>query len=194
MKTVPRLPAVFAAFAAFASLAGLAHAQTAATLVPAQSEIVFTSTQMGVAVEGRFRRFEAKIALDPKKPETGSVLFTIDIASATLGIAETDAELAKPNWFDTSKFAQATFRSGSVKGLGGGRFEVAGTLAIKGSAQPVVVPVTLTQTGAVSVAVGAFAIKRLAYKIGEAEWADTSLVANDVGVRFKLTFTGLPQL
>ncbi len=174
--------------------AGLAHAQSAATLVPAQSEIVFTSTQMGVPVEGRFRRFDARIALDPKQPASGSVAFTIDAASATLGIPETDAELAKPNWFDTARFAQATFKSTRVKGLGAGRFEVAGTLSIKGSVQTVVVPVSVTQIGAASIATGSFSIKRLAYRIGAAEWADTALVANDVTVRFKLTLTGLPPL
>ena len=105
-----------------------------------------------------------------------------------------DAELAKPNWFDTAKFAQAIFKSSSVKGLGGGKFEVAGTLLIKGSAQTLVVPVAVTQSGANSIATGTFTIKRLVYKIGEAEWADTSLVANDVTVRFKLTLTGLPPL
>lgn len=179
---------------ALALCAGAAHAQPVATLVPAQSEIVFTSTQMGVPVEGRFRRFDAKIALDPKQPKTGSVAFTIDAASATLGIAETDAELVKTNWFDTAKFAQATFKSSGVNGLGGGRFEVTGTLSIKGSAQTVVVPVAVAQSGGTSIATGSFTIKRLAYRIGEAEWADTSLVANDVSVRFKLTLTGLPPL
>ena len=179
---------------ALSLFAGAAHAQPVATLVPAQSEIVFTSTQMGVPVEGRFKRFDAKIALDPKQPASGSVSFTIDAASATLGIAETDAELARPNWFDTARFAQASFRSSSVKGLGSGRFEVAGTLSIKGSTQTVVVPVAVTQSGVNSIAIGSFTIKRLSYRIGEAEWADTSLVANDVTVRFKLTLTGLPPL
>lgn len=179
---------------ALSLFAGLAHAQPAATLDPVRSEIVFTSTQMGVPIEGRFRKFDARIALDPKQPASGSVSLTIDAASATLGIAETDAELVKPNWFDTAKFAQATFKSSSVKGLDGGRFEVAGTLSIKGSAQPIVVPVVVTQSGATSIATGTFTIKRLTYKIGEAEWADTALVANDVTVRFKLALTGLPPL
>jgi polyisoprenoid-binding protein YceI len=173
---------------------GAAVAQPAAALLPAQSEIVFTSTQMGVPVEGRFRRFDAKVALDPKKPEAGSVSFTVDAASATLGIAETDAELVKPNWFDTARFTQATFKSTAIKGLGGGRFEVAGTLSIKGTPQNVVVPVTVSQTGTVSTATGSFTIKRLAYKIGQAEWADTSIVADDVKVRFKLALTGLAPL
>ena len=185
---------LFVALLPLAILADPAGAQPAATLLPSRSEIVFTSTQMGVPVEGRFRRFDAKIALDPKQPESGSVSFAIDAGSATLGIAETDAELVKPNWFDIAKFPQATFKSSGVKGLGGGRFEVAGTLSIKGSAQAVVVPVAVTQSGATSTATGSFTVKRLAFRFGEAEWADTSLVANDVTVRFKLALTGLPPL
>ncbi|MES3013112.1 MAG: YceI family protein [Pseudomonadota bacterium] len=179
---------------ALSLFAPLAHAQPVAALVPAQSEIVFTSTQMGVPVEGRFRRFDAAIALDPKRPEAGRVAITLDAASATLGIAETDAELLKPNWFDTARFAQASFRSTSIKGLGAGRYEVVGTLTIKGSAQPLVVPVQLTQSAGSSVASGSFTIKRLAFRIGDAEWADTSLVADNVLVRFKLTLTGLAPL
>ena len=35
-------------------------------------------------------------------------------------------------------------------------------------------------------------IKRLAFKIGDGEWADTSMVADEVQVRFKLVLSGLP--
>lgn len=38
-------------------------------LVPAQSEIMFTSKQLGVPVDGRFKTFSAQVAFDPKKPE-----------------------------------------------------------------------------------------------------------------------------
>ena len=107
---------------------------------------------------------------------------------------EADAELPKQPWFNTSKFPQATFQSSSIKALGGGKFEVAGKLAIKGASKDVVVPVTLTQSGANSTASGAFAIKRLDFKIGEGEWTDTSMVANDVQVKFKLVLTGIAAL
>ena len=96
-------------------------------LVPAQSEIVFVSKQMGVPVEGRFKKFDAQLAFDPAKPETSKIAFTVDVASATLGVPETDAELPKATWFNTSKFPQASFQSTAVKGLGGGKFEVSGT-------------------------------------------------------------------
>ena len=56
------------------------------------------------------------------------------------------------------------------------------------------VPVQLTQAGGNSTAVGAFTIKRLEFKVGEAEWADTSMLANDIQVRFKLVLGGVAPL
>ena len=186
--SVSRLLVVLAALTS----AGAALAQQ--KLVPAQSEIVFVSKQMGVPVEGRFKKFEAHISFNPAKPEGSQIAFTVDTGSATLGVPETDAELPKATWFNVPKFPQATFQSSSVKGLGGGKFEVAGKLSIKGLSRDVVVPVTLTQSGAITTASGAFALKRLAYKIGENEWYDTSMVADDVQVKFKLALTGVGKL
>lgn len=173
----------------------LAQAQTsAAKLVPAQSEIGFVSKQMGVPVEGKFRKFEAQIAFDPKKPEAGSVAFTIDTSSATIGDKETDAEMPKAPWFAVAKFPTASFQSTSIKATGAGKFDVAGKLTIKGVARDVVVPVTLAQAGGTSTAAGSFGIKRNDFKIGEGEWADTSMVANEVTVKFKLALTGVGPL
>ena len=163
-------------------------------LVPAQSEIVFVSKQMGVPVEGRFQKFNAKIVFTPSKPDQANIAFTVDMTSATLGVKETDAELPKAEWFNTAKFAQASFQSTSVKALGAGKFEVAGKLSIKGATQNVLVPVTLTQAGANTTATGAFAIKRLAFKIGDNEWSDTSMVADEVQVKFKFALTGVAKL
>jgi polyisoprenoid-binding protein YceI len=166
----------------------------AATLVAAGSEIAFTTKQMGVPVEGRFGRFAAQITLDPKKPETGSVAFTIDTGSARFGSAELDAEVPKPTWLNVPKFPQASFASSTIKATGPGRFEVAGKLTIKGAVRDVTVPVQVTQAGADSTATGAFTIKRLDFKVGDGEWADTSMLANDIQVRFKVQLTGLAPL
>ena len=179
--------------ASVALLAGLpAFAQQA--LVPAQSQITFVSKQMGVPVEGRFRKFDAQVAFDPAKLATSKVSFTIDTGSATLGVKESDAELPKAPWFNVPKFPQATFQSTAIKAVGAGRYEVAGKLSIKGSSQDVTVPVTMTQSGATTMATGSFPIKRLAFKIGENEWADTSMVADDVQVNFKLALTGVGKI
>lgn len=164
------------------------------TLLPAQSEIAFTTRQMGVPVDGKFRTFTAQVAFDPKKPEASKVAFTVELGSASIGTAETEAELAKPDWFNTKLFPQASFQSSSVKALGGGKFEVAGTLSIKGAKQSLLVPVSLAQAGAVSTASGSFTLKRLDFKIGDGDWKDTSMVANDVVVKFKLALNGIPAM
>lgn len=177
-----------------ASALASTHALAEQKLVPAQSEIVFVSKQMGVPVEGRFKKFDAQIAFDPVKPETSKIAFTVDIASASLGVPETDAELPKATWFNTAKFPQATFQSTAVKGLGGGKFEVSGKLSLKGASRDVVVPVAMVQSGPTTTVTGSFPVKRLAFKIGENEWADTSMVADDVQVKFKLALTGVGKL
>ena len=94
-----------------------------------------------------------------------------------MGFPDSDAELPGRAWFDVPKFPQATFRSSAVKGLGGGRFEVAGKLAIKGTSRDLVVPVVIAQAGGVSTASGEFTVKRLDFRIGDDEWADPGLVA-----------------
>ena len=163
-------------------------------LVPAESSVGFVSRQMAVPVEGHFRKLDGQISFDPAKPEAARIHLAIDTGSATLGVKETDAELPKPAWFNVAKFPQATFDAKTVKSLGGGKYEVAGQLSIKGAAHDVVVPVQLTQSGAKTTAAGQFSLKRLAYKIGENEWADTSMVADDVQVKFKLVLTGVGKL
>lgn len=174
---------------------GTAQAQAKpAQLVAAGSEMVFAIRQMGVPVEGQFGKFSAQITLDPKKPETGTVAFSIDTASARFGSAELDAEVPKPTWLNAPKFPQATFTSTGIKGLGGGRFEVMGKLAIKGASKDITVPVQLSQAGASSTASGSFTLKRLDFKVGDGDWTDTSLLANEVQVRFKLQLTGLGPL
>lgn len=182
--------ALLAAFLALAALPARAQQK----LVPQQSEVTFSVKQMGVPVEGRFRKFDAQLALDPKKPEAGKVSIVIDAASASFGVADTDAELPKAPWFAAAKFPQATFQSTSIKGAGAGRLEVAGKLTVKGTARDVTVPVALAQSAGLTTASGAFVIKRLDYKIGEGEWNDTSMVANDVQVKFRLVFTGVGPL
>ena len=171
----------------------LAHAQSA-QLLPAGSEISFTTRQMGVPVEGKFGKFSAAISLDPKAPQTGSVAFSIDTGSARFGSPELDAEVPKTTWLNVAKFPQASFQSNAIKSTAPGKFEVSGKLNIKGSARDLVVPVQLTQTGGNSTATGSFTIKRLEFKVGEAEWADTSLLANDVTIKFKLQLAGLGPL
>lgn len=179
-------------FVIFASLFSAFAVNAQQKLIPAQSEITFVAKQMGVPLDGKFGKFDAQVAFDPKKPEAGKIAFTIDLGSASVGDAETVKELKKPDWFSVVKFPNATFTSTTIKSAGPGKFEVAGNLSIKGNSKPVTIPVTLSPAAAgVSVAQGSFLLKRIDFKIGEGDWSDVSIVANDVSVKFKLALSGL---
>lgn len=194
MTSFVRLRALTFGAACFvlASLSQPASAADAAiTLVVPQSEVGFTIKQMGVPVNGRFKRFAVQTNFDPKSPQTSQVALRFELASATVS-ADADPELGKPDWFATAKFPQATFQSTGIKALGGGKFDVAGKLSIKGTSRDVVVPMQLAQAGGLSTVTGGLAIKRLDFKVGEGDWADTSFVANDVQVKFKLVLQGVP--
>ena len=171
----------------------LVQAAATPTLVGSASEVLFTAKQIGVPLEGKFKRFDAQIALDPRRPQTGSVAFGIELGSVSLN-PESDAELLKPEWFNAAKFPRATFTSTVIKPTGPGRFDVAGKLVIKGQSRDLVVPVALTQAAGQTTATGAFKLKRLDFRIGDGDWADTSVVADEVQVRFKLVLKDLPPL
>ncbi len=197
--------------AAAASLASTGYAQSSASARPAgaaptpaaaatqklilsRSSVGFVSRQMGVPVVGKFKRFEVQSTFDPKKPEAGKVTLTIDLTSADLGNAETEGELKKPGWFDSAKRPQASFISSTIKSVGTGKFEIDGQLSIKGATQRVTVPIAVTQSGDTTQASGAFQIKRIDFKVGDGEWNDVSIVANEVQVNFKLALTGVAKL
>jgi polyisoprenoid-binding protein YceI len=84
------------------------HSRVRATkLVPAQSEIASSSKQMGVPVDGKFKKFDAQ-SRSTQEARSREIAFTIDLGSVSIGTAETEAELAKPDWFNTKSFPQAT--------------------------------------------------------------------------------------
>lgn len=181
------------ALLASAALLGTA-AMAQQALLPAQSSIAFTAKQLGVPLQGHFKQFEAQVQFDTTKPEASKIHFTVDTGSATMGSKETDSNLVGVDWFNIAKFPKATFDSTAVKTLGGGKYQVDGTLTIKGNAHTVSVPVQLEKTGDITTATGTLPLQRLPFKIGDGDWADTSMVADEVNVQFKLALTGVGKL
>jgi len=160
-------------------------------LIPDKSEVVYVTTQMGAPVDGGFSRFEAHVDLDPKRLQSSSIGFAVDTSSVVFPSDDVVKELAKPGWLDSAHFPKAEFKSSRIRDLGGRRYEVAGTLTIKGHASEIVFPISLSQSGSTTFATGVLTIKRLQFGIGQGEWSDTSLVADDVQIKFKIALSGL---
>ena len=154
-------------------------------ILPAQSQIGFVSRQMGVPVDGQFRRFNAQIAFDPGRPEAAQATLEVDLASFDMGSKEVYDEVVSRNWFDVRQFPAARFVATGLRHLGGDRYEVRGQMTLKGRTREVTASFTYRLQGRNAILEGAFPLRRLDYGIGTGPWGDTSIVADEVQVRFR---------
>lgn len=171
------------------SLLGVALAASATPLKTdvAKSSVTIEFRQMGVPVQSTFKKFAAHIDYDAAKPAAAKASMEIDTASLDIGEAEMNKEVAKKEWFNSAQFPKATFVSSSIKPAGPGKLNVAGKLSIKGKTGDVAFALVVKNEAGKQVFEGALPIKRLAYDIGEGEWKDTSMVADEVTIKFRVT-------
>jgi polyisoprenoid-binding protein YceI len=170
------------------ALLGIALAASAAPLKTdvAHSRVSAVFKQMEVPVESNFKRFNALIDYDPAHPEKASARVDIDTASFDMGQADYNKEIAKKEWFNSAQFPKASFVSSSIKPAGAGKLNVTGKLTIKGKTADVSFPLSVKPEGGKQVFEGQLPIKRLAFNIGEGEWQDTSMVADEVVIKFRV--------
>ena len=181
MKT-PLLRWILAATTVASLFLGAAHAQVDTT----KSTVTAISKQMNVPVDGTFKKFAAQLSFDPAKPAAGSAKLSIDTASYDLGDESYNAQVRGKEWFDAAQYPNATFVSSAIAPAGGNQFKVSGTLTIKGKSENVTVPVTVAQQGSTQSFDGALPIKRSQFDIGTGEWKDTSVVADEVVIKFHI--------
>ena len=172
--------------AAFAAASLPAPGGALAQVDTANSSVTATSKQMNVPVEGKFGKFTAQVKFDPARPAEGSAQLNIDVSSYDLGDETYNDQVRGKEWFDAKTYPSATFVSSAIAPAGGNQYKVTGKLTIKGKSQTVTVPVSITQQGATQTFDGSLPIKRTQYDIGSGEWKDTSVVADDVVIKFHI--------
>ena len=120
------------------SAATKVHAQHVAYAIdPQHSQVDFGIKHMSIStVHGRFAIKEGTVDLDPANVTQSAVTATIDVASVDTGEAARDTHLRSPDFFDTSKFPIATFKSTKITKVGEG-YDVVGDLNLHGITKPV---------------------------------------------------------
>jgi polyisoprenoid-binding protein YceI len=162
-----------------------------AAAAPLKTDVAHSSVsalfkQMDVPVESKFTRFNAQIDYDAAHPDKATARVDIDTASLDIGSPEYNKEIAKKTWFNSAQFPKATFVSTAIKPAGAGKLNVTGKLSIKGKTQDVSFPLSVKPEGGKQVFQGQLPIKRLAFDIGEGEWKDTDMVADEVVIKFRV--------
>ncbi|MGM3273509.1 YceI family protein [Ralstonia sp. 24A2] len=152
----------------------------------AKSSVTATGKQLGVPMDIKFGKFDAAVNYNPANVAASTAKVDIDINSVDVGSKEYNDELKKKDWFDAAKYPKATFVSSAFKPGVNGKVDVVGKLTIKGITQDVTAPFTVKQDGATQVFEGALPVKRNVFKVGDGEWKDTSVVADDVTIKFRV--------
>lgn len=92
-------------------------------------------------VRGSFSKYSVDLAFDPANPAAGKVDVTIDASSIDTKEEKRDGHLRSPDFFDTEKYPQITFKSTSVEAKDAENLVVHGDLSIHGVTKSVALAV-----------------------------------------------------
>ena len=113
------------------------------TVDKTHSNIKFAVTHMVVStVEGNFKNFDGTV--ENSKPDFSDAVvnFTVDVTSVNTESEMRDNHLKGDDFFNSVKYPQMTFKSTSVKSLGGNKYQLNGNLTIRDVTKPVTFDVT----------------------------------------------------
>ena len=164
-------------------------AEPSAWKVDAGSTLGFATAWGGVAIEGRFDRWNADILFSPEALDRSKVSVGIDLVSAVSGDAQRDESLQGANWFDTAEHPKATFTATRFEKTGENRYVAHGTLALRGASHPLRLPFTLKIEGDKARVSGVTTLDRTAFGVGQGEWKNTDQIPAEVKVSVNLTAT-----
>ena len=151
------------------------------------SSLQFSGTYQGDPFSGSFPGFKTSFSFDPAQLASSRLDVQIPIASATVGNEEMDPEMRGTAFFDGARFPQARYTATTFRALGGNRYAADGSLSLRGVTKPVTLTFTWTP-GANPVLQGNATVKRLDFGVGGGEWADVSLLPNEITVTTKVVF------
>lgn len=109
----------------------------------AHSKMTFTVTHLLMSeVDGVFKSFDANITSSKEDFSDAVFELTADLKQVTTNNDMRDGHLQKEDMFSTEKFPTLSFKSTSIKSLGGKKYELKGNLTIKGVSKPITLELT----------------------------------------------------
>lgn len=159
-----------------------------------KSSITFHGKQMGTDFDGVLTKFTPDIRFDENNLDQSRVAVDIDINSIDAKDAERNKSIKGTDWFDTDRFPTARFETTKFAKTGEGAFTASGNLTIHGVTVPIQLPFTLAHEKVGFgqdrvIMTGTVTLDRSKFQLGTGDWADPSVIANEVPVDIKLVAT-----
>jgi polyisoprenoid-binding protein YceI len=105
------------------------------------SEVLFQVRHLVTKVRGRFTDFTGTVSFDPDSAGQSRITFSINAASVDTAAPDRDQHLRSDDFFAVDTYPAITFVSSRVEKKSDERFDVTGTLTIRGVAKEVTLPV-----------------------------------------------------
>lgn len=153
---------------------------------PVRNTIGFVGVQAGAQFEAEFRQFHAQIKFDPANLQGSRFDVTIDMQSVDSKDEERDTTMRGPDLFATSAFPTAHYVADSFVDQGGGKYLAQGNLTLRDVTREVPVELIYENSADGAWIKGGTTLKRLDFGVGQGEWQGTTMVANEVDVRFAI--------
>jgi polyisoprenoid-binding protein YceI len=147
-----------------------------------KSTLGFSASFQGAPFQGSFGQWHAVIRFDPAHLAGSKFDVTVDTTSASTGDSDRDGALPGADFFNATKYPQARYVATDF--VQAGTHVIArGQLSLRGETHPLNLTVTFAPQpdGTAQMDVTG-TLKRLDYGVGGGEYADTSVIANDVTV------------
>lgn len=156
----------------------------------AGSTLVFAGTYQGEVFTGRLPGFSTRLSFDPQQLASAKLDVDIPLATATTANADYDGEMRGDAFFDAARFPRAHYSASRFRSLGDNRYAADGALSLHGISKPVMLTFTWTP-GTQPVLAGKATVKRLDFGIGGGDWADTSLIPNEIAISTKVVLAAV---
>ena len=106
------------------------------------SEIQFKVKHLVIAtVTGNFEKFEGSLDVRSDDFSNASVAFSAEVDSINTKVADRDAHLKSPDFFDAANHPKLTFASRKISKTGDGSYKLTGDLTIRGTTRELVLDV-----------------------------------------------------
>ena len=148
-------------------------------------KLEFTAVQAGAHFTGSFTEFTVALDFDPAEPARGRLHVTIATASADTQDDDRDGILRSEDFFWSGRHPEAVYHAEGFERDGQG-WRALGELTLRGVTRPVAVHFTTAAGQDLQTMKGRATLRRLAFGVGQGDWASTEWIGDEVGIAFDL--------
>ncbi len=120
---------------------------TAYTVDPAHSYVLWHISHFGFSNPSGKWFVNGNLSIDEKDPQNSQVQVTINLADMVTGNQELDTHLRSAEFFNTTQFPSASFKSDKVVMTGKTTAKISGILTLHGVSKPVTLNAILNKQG-----------------------------------------------